>query len=298
MKNSRLFQILYFLLDKKKTTAGELAKDLEVSVRTIYRDIDALSAAGVPIYTEKGQGGGIYLMEQFRLDRTLLGEEDQEQILTALQSLRTIGAGSSEVLSQLSGVFQKEAIDWLEVDFESWGAFKGEKEYFEICKQAILKRNLLTFRYYNSTGGQGERIIEPARLCFRGGNWYVTGYCRERNDHRMFRLNRMECPVICPEHFIPRPSPPEPEQKTQIPLSAIELRFTRAAAYRVRDSFQMNEIEAQPDGSYLVKAKYPYGEWVIGFILSFGKEVEVLKPEWLQKEIRKEIKKMQEVYET
>ena len=139
MKNSRLFEILYILMEHRETTAGALAERLEVSVRTIYRDLDTLSAAGIPVYTEKGHGGGIRLMEQFQLDRTLLGEDEQEHIMTALQSLDAVGAGdSSRLLSQLAGLFGRQTVDWLEVDFETWGAGKQEKEYFELCKSAIL----------------------------------------------------------------------------------------------------------------------------------------------------------------
>ena len=90
MKNSRLFEILYLLMEKRSITAGELAERLEVSERTIYRDIDALSAAGIPVFTQKGQGGGIRLMEQFILDKALLSQAQQDEILFALQALSLI----------------------------------------------------------------------------------------------------------------------------------------------------------------------------------------------------------------
>lgn len=126
-------------------TAGQLAERMEVSRRTIYRDLDALSAAGIPVYTQQGNGGGIHLMKQFQLERSLLGEEEQEQILTALQSLDAVGAADSgSIITQLSGLFQKKTVEWLEVDFESWGSKKTEKEYFGLCKQAILGQRLMT----------------------------------------------------------------------------------------------------------------------------------------------------------
>ena len=118
MKNSRLFKILYLLVEKRAVTAGELAERLEVSERTIYRDIDALSAAGIPVFTQKGQGGGIRLMDQFVLDRALLSPEEQDEILFALQAILATGGGAeADTLSRLSALFRREGGDWLEVDF-------------------------------------------------------------------------------------------------------------------------------------------------------------------------------------
>lgn len=168
MKNSRLFEILYILMEHRGITAGELSARLEVSVRAIYRDLDTLSAAGIPVYTERGHGGGIRLMEHFQLDRTLLGEEEQEHIMTALQSLDAVGAADSgSLLSQLAGLFGRQTVDWLEVDFETWGAGKLEKKYFELCKYAILHRRLLTFRYYNSSGIKSRRTVETCCILSR-----------------------------------------------------------------------------------------------------------------------------------
>ena len=123
MKNSRLFEILYLLVEKRALTAGELAKRLEVSERTIYRDIDALSAAGIPVFTQKGQGGGIRLMDQFILDRTLLSQADQDEILFALQATLATGGGTEgDTLARLSALFRRKGTDWLEVDFTGWGS--------------------------------------------------------------------------------------------------------------------------------------------------------------------------------
>ena len=108
MKNSRLFEILYLLIEKRALTAGELAERLEVSERTIYRDIDALSAAGIPVFTQKGQGGGIRLMDQFVLDKALLSQAQQDEILFALQATLATGGGAEEdTLSRLTALFRQ-----------------------------------------------------------------------------------------------------------------------------------------------------------------------------------------------
>lgn len=90
MQESRLFKIVYYLLEKGQATAPQLAERFEVSVRTIYRDIDVLSEAGIPVYTESGRNGGIYLMSQFVLDKAILSEEEKQEILSAMQSMHAI----------------------------------------------------------------------------------------------------------------------------------------------------------------------------------------------------------------
>ena len=122
MKNGRLFELLYLLVERRALTAGELAERFEVSERTIYRDVDALSAAGVPVYTQRGQGGGIRLMDQFVLDRCLLSPREQDEVLFALRALlSTGGLEGAEALERLSALFRREAEGWVEVDFTDWG---------------------------------------------------------------------------------------------------------------------------------------------------------------------------------
>ena len=136
MKNSRLFEILYLLVEKRAVTAGELAGRLEVSERTIYRDIDALSAAGIPVFTQKGQGGGIRLMDQFVLDRALLSQEEQDESLFALQAILAAGGGTeADTLARLSALFRREGGDWLEIDFTDWGSGAAERENFALVKR-------------------------------------------------------------------------------------------------------------------------------------------------------------------
>ena len=193
MKNSRLFEILYLLIEKRTATAGELAERLEVSERTIYRDIDALSAAGIPVYAQKGKGGGIRLMDQFVLDRALLSRAQQDEILFALRAvLATGGAEEEETLSRMSALFRRESADWLEVDFTDWGSGAVERENFAVIKRAVLERRPLSFTYYSSAGARSRRTAEPARLVFKSGCWYLSAFCWTKQDWRIFRLVRME----------------------------------------------------------------------------------------------------------
>lgn len=306
MKNSRLFQIIYLLMERGELTAGELAGKLEVSVRTIYRDLDALSAAGIPVYAVKGQGGGIRLMEQYQMDRSLISEQDQEQILTALQSLKAVGVQKDDdVLTQLSGLFRKKPADWLEVEFSSWGSGQKERDYFELCKTAIWQSRLLRFGYYNSSGVRSMRRVEPCKLVFRGGNWYLSGYCRYRADFRFFRLSRMDQLIMEEEQFPARSGDDHERRQSEIvdagaaacePVPLL-LYFTERAGFQVMDYFAPEEILRQPDGCFLVKATFPMGPWVLGFLLSFGAEVKVLGPSWVAQELKQEAERIRKQYE-
>ena len=135
MAKNRLFEILYLLLQNRRMTAQELADRFEVSVRTIYRDVDALSAAGIPVYTSPGRGGGVSLMDHFVLDRTALSEEEQRQLLTALQSLPgSVRQDAGQVLSKLSGLFQRQEPDWIQVELSRWGSGEAGREKFDLLK--------------------------------------------------------------------------------------------------------------------------------------------------------------------
>ena len=301
MKNSRLFEILYLLVEKRSVTAGELARRLEVSERTIYRDVDALSAAGIPVFTQKGQGGGIRLMDQFVLDRALLSRAQQDEILLALRAVLATGGGSEgETLSRLTALFRREGGDWLEVDFTGWGSGAAERENFALVKAAILERRPLTFTYYSSAGVRSRRTVEPARLVFKGGSWYLSAFCRTRQDWRIFRLARME--DLTPEEgACPSRRPPE---RLEAPPSAgfrevnLRLRFDSSAAWRVRDYFHPRQVTPEPDGHLLVNCAFPEDQWLLSFLLSFGSRLEVLSPAYWRELLAGELKKSLAVYET
>ena len=299
MKNGRLFEILYLLVEKREITAGELARRLEVSERTIYRDVDALSAAGIPVYAQKGKGGGIRLMDQFVLDRALLSQSQQDEILFALQAIRATGGGE-EALSRLSALFRREGGDWLEVDFTDWGSASAERENFSLVKRSILERRPLTFTYYSSAGERSRRTVEPARLVFKSGCWYLSAFCRKKQDWRVFRLVRMEdlspeegtCPLRTPPEQL---EPPLPEGCRGVDL---RLRFAPSAAWRVRDYFHPRQIAPQPDGALLVECTFPEDQWLLSFLLSFGGQLEVLAPDYWRDILKEEFKKTLKAYET
>ncbi|WP_040196843.1 helix-turn-helix transcriptional regulator [Candidatus Soleaferrea massiliensis] len=282
MQKNRLFEIVYLLLERPGMTAAQLAERFEVSPRTIYRDIDALSAAGIPVYAEKGRGGGIRLMEDYVLNKSILSKEEQDEILFALQSMKAAGAVQDDALfKHLKGFFQREQADWIQVDFSSWGNMDGERERFDVLKQSILERRVIRFIYYNTMGEQSRRQIQPLKLCFKNNAWYLVGFCLDKQEMRTFKLHRMERVQLTDERFKPRETPPQLYMPSAKPHQVVHLKllFSPEVAYRVYDDFHAAQIEKQEDGRLLVETWWPLDDWVYGHLLSFGGSVKVLSPE-------------------
>jgi predicted DNA-binding transcriptional regulator YafY len=292
MQISRLFEIVYLLLEKGTVSARELAERFEVSTRTVYRDVENLSAAGIPVYMSKGRNGGISLMPDFVLDKAVLTQREREDILSALQGLSAAGpVESGEALDKLGALFGEAGQHWIEVDFSSWSWGQKVKDCFNLIKKSILSRHVLTFQYSGSTGEETERSTEPLKLVFRGQAWYLYAYCRERQDMRFFKLSRMEDISMTAETFS-RTAPPRvlPEtigsDKGTIP---IKFRAAREIAFRIYDEYAHGHIQRQEDGSLIVTAQVPYSGWFTDYLLSYGDTIEVLEPDMQRNDIRRKL---------
>lgn len=282
MKDSRLFQILYCLLEREQVTAAELAERFEVSVRTIYRDIDALSAAGIPVYAEAGRGGGIRLMDGFSLDKAIFSEAEKETILAALQSLAAAENTGGEVLKKLSALFHMQAESWFEIDFSRWGMVPGEQSKFELLKSAVIQHRQVRIVYAGTNGSHTTRRIQPLKLLCKSGAWYVKAYCMEKEDFRIFKISRIMELSLLEETFLPMMYPEEHGIR-ETDLRDIILRFSADAAYRVYDEFDTSQIERQENGDLIARAKMPEDAWLAGYLLSFGTQVEVIEPAYLRR---------------
>lgn len=299
MQNGRLFEILYILLERGSATVGELAERLEVSERTIRRDIDALSAAGVPIYASRGRNGGVKLMEGFVLSKSLLSAGEQDEILYSLQALRSTGAPlNGTLLSRLSALFRRETVDWIDADFSEWGSQGVTNQAFDTIKRALLEGRALAFTYYAQNGKCSERVVDPVRLRFKGNSWYLQAWCHARGDFRTFKLSRMDRIKVLDEPSAPHCEPP-PLDSSQgdLEMTRLCVRFSPAAAFRVYDEFDRSAISRLADGSLIVHAEWPAGAWGMGYLLSYGANAEVLSPPHIRRQMAKEAKKIFELYE-
>lgn len=299
MKDNRLFRILYYILEKGKVTASELADKFEVSVRTIYRDIDSISSVGIPIYATQGKGGGIEIAEDFVLSKSLLSENEKQQIMSALQGLdNTTTQHENELLTKLSALFKMKSTNWIEVDFNNWQNNKLYEKTFNDIKSSILSKNIISFTYFSSNERETNRSVKPVRLLFKSQDWYVYALCLLRNDFRYFKLSRIKSLEIHTEKF--EDNFDDVILKKEMPHENtvhIKVKFDRKVAFRVYDELN-GEITEDNDGNLYTEIEIPNDYNLYNYIFSFGDGVEVLEPEEVRMQIKKMINKMAEKYIT
>ena len=258
------------------------------SVRTIYRDIDILSTNGIPVYASQGKGGGISILDNYSIDKTIVSEDEQNKIIMALQSVSATGQiDVKDSLIKLKNVFKKNDTDWIEIDFSGWEQSEDEKKNFELLKAGIMNYNCVTFSYYNNKGEVSKRIIEPYKLVFKGNKWYVYWYCRKRNDFRFFKLTRIEELEILKETFIKNDNIHMDLNYTveSVETVRVKLKIKMSAAPRVYDEFRKGIIKPYGD-SLIVEADIPQNHWIYNYFLGYGDEIEILEPEIMRKEFK------------
>lgn len=301
MQTSRLFEIIYILLTKKRISAKELSERLEVSTRTIYRDIDVLSGAGIPVYAMKGKGGGIMLLPEFTLDRCILSEEEKSDVLAGLQSLKAVNVPDMEgSLQKIGALLQRDEPTWIRVDFSKWDSHADEK--FEVLKKGILQKRVVSFQYYNTKNEMTEREVEPIQLWFKYRAWYLQAYCKQKRGYRLFKLARMRAVSLTsvPQeiaHDIYALEKQYCSSQVYETVEHIEFEIKKSAAYRVYDEFEEAYVTEKEDGSFLIAMDTVCDHWLIGYLMTFGSELRVLYPPHLISRMKENLIEMLKQYE-
>ncbi|MFO1446430.1 YafY family transcriptional regulator [Bacillus sp. Bva_UNVM-123] len=293
MKLDRLLTMTMTLINRKKVTAQELAELFDVSVRTIYRDIETLSRAGIPVISYQGANGGIALMEGYRVDKHVLTKEELLAISQALKSVLTSydDPHAESLLEKIIGIAEEEtkrSFDQIFVDYSPWGKNPLLKEKITLFKQAIKTTTCVEFSYSNGEGQITNRKIEPHTLVDKGRSWYVYGYCYSRQAFRLFKLVRMKDVKLCEETFIRKEIhlselPWDHEWFQQEKVITLKLAFNPNIRRVIEENFGLENIE---DDNPIVKVDIPEDEWLYGFILSFADKVEVLEPVYLREIVK------------
>lgn len=298
MKNNRLFRILYYILENGKVTARELSDKFEVSVRTIYRDIDSLSGAGIPIYTIQGKNGGIEIAEEFVLSKSLLTKDEKEQIMVALHGLENINKlYENELLTKLSALFKMKNTNWIEVDFNNWQNNKIHEKIFNEIKSAILSKSIISFSYFSSNKEETSRKVKPARLLFKGQDWYLYAFCLFRNDFRYFKLSRIKNLEVLPMKFEENFDNLILEKEIKYEnIVCIKVKFERKVAFRVYDELS-GDITEDDKGYLYAEIEIPNDYNLYNYIFSFGDGVEVLEPAEIRMQIKEMANKIVQKYE-
>lgn len=309
MKIDRLLSITLMLINRPMVTARELSEKYDVTIRTIYRDIEAIIAAGIPVVAYQGKQGGFCLMDNYRIDRQLLTLNDMTSILLALKGLNTALNNEfvSDAIEKIESIVPDDKriivnqhFDDMVIDLSCWGEPKAQKDRISIISSAVTEKKLLSFRYRNLRGEELLRTIEPMTLILKMNYWYVYGYCRDRDDYRLFRVSRMLDCTSLDTTFVKKNRLFDEKEffNNQTNVIKIRLKFSLVAKSKVEEFFADHYVETLSDGSIIVEVDFPEDEWVYSTLLSYGETVEVLSPPHLRQLIKEKLKKAYNLYKT
>lgn len=313
MKIDRLVSIIVALLQRERISARELAERFEVSVRTILRDVEAINQAGIPIESWQGNGGGFGIAEGFRLKAGVLSEKEAADVIVAVRGMAAAvpHSNAATILEKFATLIPrtrqaelKRITDRTVIDLSDWGDGTLLKEKIAMLRDAMDGNRVVSFRYANARGETRDRLCEPHVLVNKSLHWYLYGWCRQAEEFRLFRLVRMGMPSLAGEVFEPRPFDPAEmpwnrEWHAPERLVDVSLRFRPHMRQAAIEAFGM---EAVPDpaewdgGPFLVHARMQQNDWLAGYVLGFGKDVEVLAPESLRNRVREIVLDMCRMY--
>lgn len=309
MKTDRLVSIIMMLLDKERVSAQELADRFEVSPRTIYRDIETINMAGIPVRSTPGVGGGFEIMQEYKLDKNVFSAADLSAILMGLSSLSGMVRGN-ELVNALAKVRRFIPADrakeielranQIYIDLSPWMGNRNIQPYLELVKTALQESRMLSFEYADRFGNKTVRTVEPYQIVLKGSHWYFQGYCRKREDFRLFRLSRISNLQMSRETFSPRDY-----QKPVLDFgdilktmqTTIKLRVQKSAMDRLLDFCTCEH--AVPDGEehYIVNFPFIENEYYYDILISFGDQCECLEPLHVRAEMKRRIQNMAALYD-
>ena len=308
-KTDRLVSIIMMLLDKERVSAQELADRFEVSPRTIYRDIETINMAGIPVRSTPGVGGGFEIMQEYKLDKNVFSAADLSAILMGLSSLSGMVRGNELVnaLAKVRRFIPADRAKEIElranqicIDLSPWMGNRNIQPYLELVKTALQESRLLSFEYADRFGNRTVRTVEPYQIVLKGSHWYFQGYCRKREDFRLFRLSRISSLQMSRETFSPRDY-----QKPVLDFgdilktmqTTIKLRVQKSAMDRLLDFCTCEH--AVPDGEehYIVNFPFIENEYYYDILISFGNQCECLEPPHVRAEMKRRIQNMAALYD-
>lgn len=309
MKVDRLVSIIMLLLEKKRIGAQELADRFEVSPRTIYRDIDAINLAGIPVLSTSGVGGGFEIMPEYKMDRKVFSTADLSAILMGLSSLSNMVRGDELVhaLAKVRSFIPADRAKEIEVqanqiyiDLHPWMGNRNILPYLETIKTALSERRLLSFEYNDHHGNPIARIAEPYQLVLKGNHWYCQTYCRLREDFRLFKLSRMSRLQLKEEFFVPREWP-----KPQLDISdmldkmqtMIRLRIHRSMMDRVLDYCGLENFTPDGEDHFIVRYPFIENDYNYDMLLGLGPKCECLEPPHVRAEMKRRTQELAAIYE-
>ncbi|MEK5171996.1 YafY family protein [Heyndrickxia sp. FSL W8-0496] len=304
MKLDRLLAITMVLINQRRVQAQELADMFEVSVRTIYRDIETLNQAGIPIVTYQGQNGGIGLIDGFRMDKNVLTRDELSAISTALKSISTSyqDEHASTILEKIKGLSDsQQPPETFFVDFSPWGGNTLLKGKITSLKRAIEGSLCIQFFYSNNLGEKSYRDVEPHTIVLKGQSWYLYGFCLHRREFRLFKIPRMKDLVISDKTFNRKEvqvdqSPWDKAWYNPKNVTLLTITFQAKHQSIMEEMFGIENVIKDENGRLLVHTEMPEDEGMYSFLLSFSDRIEVLEPLHVRKKLKELLKNMIDKY--
>jgi predicted DNA-binding transcriptional regulator YafY len=296
------------LLEKKRISAHILADMFEVSKRTIYRDIEAISMAGIPVSATPGTGGGIEIMGHYKIDKKVFSRDDLSALLMGLNSLpKTLRTREVEhTLAKLESLIPSEQAKEIEIktnqiliDLTPWFEEANINHNLEIIKTAIDENRLLSFTYIDGHSKKSERTVEAYQLVLKGRSWYVQTFCHTKKDFRLFRLSRMTALTLLEEKFIPREYQKpvlDFEEAARDLQTIIKLRIHKSILDRLLEFCSFDNIKADGEEHYFVEYPFIDRDYYYDMLLSFGDKCECLEPLSVREKLKQKIQSLMQVY--
>ena len=222
-------------------------------------------------------------MEGFALDKSYFTQEEQSNIIQALQILKSSNYPDADrTLNKVAGLFSHTLqSDWLEIDFSYWGSPEKERRNMTALERAVINKYVIKFTYYNSELTITEQTVEPLKLLFKSHSWYLIAFSRRREEIRTYKLSRIRNLQITDQLFdrsLPADFSLTPAYQEEYNIPLFKLRFSEKIAYKVYDEFQEEYIKKLEDGTLEVTFRYQLSDWTFLYLLSFGEYVEIIEP--------------------
>lgn len=309
MKIDRLVSIIMVLLDKERIGAQELAAMFEVSPRTIYRDIDAINMAGIPIRSISGIGGGFEIMPKYKVDKNVFSAADLSAILMGLSNLSNVIRGNELVnaLAKVKSFIPADRAKDIElkanqvcIDLSPWIGNRDTQRNLEIIKTALQDYKLISFEYLAHHGMKTARTVEPYQLVLKSGHWYFQGYCHIRSNYRLFRLSRISNLQMKEESFAPRDYQKPILDFAEIletMQTEIKIRIHKSIMDRVLDYCAFENFSPDGDEHYIVVFPFIENDYYYDILLSFGNKCECLEPLRIRGEVKRRIHDIADIYD-
>jgi predicted DNA-binding transcriptional regulator YafY len=310
VKIDRLVSIIITLLDKKRINAKKLADMYEVSLRTIYRDIDTINMAGIPIRAIPGAGGGFEIMPQYKIDKNVFTADDLTAIFTGLTGVSSLmrNAETTNALVKIKSLFPPEQASEIElkanqisIDITPWFTDSTAETLIETLKSALTERKLLSFDYIGHFGKKTSRTVESYQLVFKANRWYLYGYCLLRNDFRLFCLSRILNINLTNETFSMR-NFPKPQLQMNDMLTdrqvKIKLRIHSSIMDRLLDFCAFESFISDGAEHFIVAIPFIENDYYYGFLLSFGNKCECLEPPHIRAEIKRRLHSIMDLFDS